>query len=136
MAVSSITMSGVDHVGGLSSSSGKKSRSWVNWFRYAVAPIRVMDRKRGGFDCDLDVKYLAELLVAQEGRCAISGMKMTHVAGDLCACSIDRLDLSMGHVKGNVQLVCLWVNRAKHRHSDAAMREVLVRFREQVLSGE
>jgi hypothetical protein len=53
----------------------------------------------------------------QGGRCAITNIAMTHKYHDMCAASIDRIDSSKGHVKGNVQLLCQAVNHAKRHHS-------------------
>lgn len=75
------------------------------------------------------IQINAELVIRlwdhQQGRCAISGMVMLCQAGHLQTVSIDRIDSSKGYVEGNIQLVCRWVNLAKGRFSNAAMRDVL-----------
>lgn len=67
---------------------------------------------------DLDVAYCRRMWEAQGGRCALSGLPMTGVAGggrgpDLCKLSIDRVDSGRNYSRDNVQLVCLAVNMMK-----------------------
>lgn len=65
---------------------------------------------------NIDIFYLLDLYKKQEGKCAISGVDMTYIAGVgrvLTNISIDRIDSSLGYVKGNVQFVCDVVNRMK-----------------------
>lgn len=71
-------------------------------------------RKKGNYN--LDLPYLIELYEKQNGKCAISGRKMTHIAGEgrvLTNISIDRINNDGGYTKGNVQLVCFCVNMMK-----------------------
>lgn len=87
--------------------------------------------KAGGLiiTVEIDLPFLLSLWTSQQGRCALSGLPMTHRFNDLCASSIDRKDSSLGYIPGNVQLVCQWVNRAKNKHSDEEMRGVLEALR-------
>lgn len=67
-------------------------------------------------DC-LDIDYMMGIYDAQNGRCALSGRKMTYLRGHgniSTNISIDRIDSSKGYVKGNVQLVCRIVNLIKN----------------------
>ena len=69
-------------------------------------------------DFDIDREYLLDLLKLQNGRCAATGNKLTHIHGDINCISIDRIDSSIGHVKGNIQLVCQGYNMAKQNRPD------------------
>ena len=65
---------------------------------------------------DIDLVYLLRVYEQQQGRCAISGVHMTYLAGSgrvFTNISIDRIDSSVGYVRGNVQFVCDVVNRMK-----------------------
>jgi hypothetical protein len=62
--------------------------------------------------------YLQTLWIESDGRCALSGVHMTHHTDgsgrkDLNA-SVDRIDVERGYVPGNVQLVCHRVNTMRH----------------------
>ena len=78
--------------------------------------VRRRGKKRG---VDIDVEYLLALYEGQRGKCAISGLPMTIEARDLgytnssSVISVDRIDSSIGYLKGNVQLVCCSVNTMK-----------------------
>lgn len=73
--------------------------------------------KKRNIDChELDVDFLVELYNNQDGKCAISGISMTHIAGQGVIptnISMDRIDNSVGYKKDNVQLTCRFINHAK-----------------------
>lgn len=65
---------------------------------------------------DVTVEYLKELWNKQEGVCALSNIKMVlsaHSGKNNLNVSVDRIDSSIGYVKGNLQLVCVAVNYMK-----------------------
>lgn len=70
----------------------------------------------------LDINYVMDLYNNQNGLCALSGRKMTHITGKgrvWTNISIDRIDSRLDYVKGNVQLVCLGPNLMKQNmHQD------------------
>ena len=68
-----------------------------------------------GFKNNIKVADVTELYAVQNGDCKICGcgMKQTYIGGDSKQFSVDRVDSRMGHVKGNIQLLCLECNRAK-----------------------
>ena len=69
---------------------------------------------------NLDIQFLLDMYESQKGLCAISGEKMTFLAGHgriETNISIDRIDSDQGYVRDNVQLVCLAVNLMKQRLS-------------------
>lgn len=72
-------------------------------------------RMKKGFDLTLD--FLLCLWEEQEGKCAITGIEMTHKKGKgthfFSNLTIDRIDSNIGYIKENVQLACMWANVAK-----------------------
>ena len=76
-------------------------------------------------DVDIDYEYLINLYKEQKGLCAISQMPMVHHWGDPSTISIDRIDSNKGYLKGNVHLVCQWINIAKNKHSVSEIQTVL-----------
>jgi hypothetical protein len=74
---------------------------------------------------DIDFGYLNDMYKAQDGKCAITGLAMIHKWNSPYSMSCDRIDSSIGYIKGNVQLVCQWVNLAKNTHSNDDIKVVL-----------
>lgn len=79
-------------------------------------------RKNMEFDITLD--YLIYLWNKQQGKCALSGIKMTTVLYDgriPTNVSLDRIDTKKGYTMDNVQLVCMACNQMKN---DLSMDEL------------
>lgn len=73
---------------------------------------------------DLDIDYCRGMWESQKGRCAMSGLPMTSVNGgsmraNMHNVSVDRIDSFQNYKKGNVQLVCMAVNKMKSTFSSA-----------------
>lgn len=82
--------------------------AWVLW-----SAAKDSAKKRGQ-DVELTLAEVEELLAPM--RCSVTGLPLrwdTSVAHDLYAPSLDRIENSNGYVKGNVQLVCWGINRAR-----------------------
>ena len=75
--------------------------------------------------CSIDIEHLLELWTLQAGRCAMTGIPMTHRYNSLIAVSVDRIENDVGHITGNIQLVCKAVNLAKNKHSNTELVEFL-----------
>lgn len=73
--------------------------------------------KKKGFGFNLTKDYIQEIYLNQQGKCAITGIKMTFIANDKYKISLDRIDSKKGYLKNNVQLLCWWVNRCKSNYS-------------------
>lgn len=84
----------------------------------------------------MTVAGLVDLYEEQRGICALTRLPLVLTTGDLCSISIDRKDSNRGHVMGNVQLVCVWANRAKIDQPDDAFLEVMRRIRMQILEAD
>lgn len=74
----------------------------------------------------VSVNELLTMWLAQEGKCAISGIAMTWRGGKTMATSIsiDRIESSAGYSKNNVRLICTAINRFRGNGSDAEMIEM------------
>jgi hypothetical protein len=70
-----------------------------------------------GHELTIDKKYIQELFIKQNGRCAISGMimddKYNLISNHPFQISVDRIDSNKGYIHGNCQLTLTFWNRAK-----------------------
>lgn len=83
--------------------------------------------KKAGRVLEITFEDLWAIWVAQDGKCALSGVSMTWITGRGRSgvhtnASIDQVDPGKGYVAGNVQLVCMIANKMK---SDLAERELV-----------
>ena len=84
--------------------------------------------KKTGKECNLTLRFLADLWIDQKGRCALTGVPLDVESGFVddrnpYKTSIDRIDNSQGYVKGNVRLLTHWANNAKSTWDDRIFKE-------------
>ena len=72
---------------------------------------------------DVSYNYLAELLIEQDFKCALTGWDI-HAMDVNSPASLDRIDSSLGYIEGNVQWVTIKVNMMKQRYSQQDFIEV------------
>lgn len=82
--------------------------------------------KQRSHEVDIDEEYLKSIWT---GRCAITNvpiiMKQAKIKNTLSTASLDRIDSSIGYVKGNVQFVSYGINLAKNSFKDNDMRSFI-----------
>jgi hypothetical protein len=106
----------------LATNRQQRSTGYEPYLTNLVSKSKSSRVKRGFSDYAVTAEYLAELWRRQDGRCAISGVVLTHHNDgsgpkDFNA-SIDRIDSQLGYIPGNVQLVALRVNLLKQSLSN------------------
>lgn len=80
---------------------------------------------------DLDREYLSDLFFnIQKSKCAVLGVpirlgRVDDNFGIYELASIDRINNSIGYVKGNIRFVCLGINYMRNRRSDDEMHILL-----------
>lgn len=73
-----------------------------------------------GWKVEIDEKYLWDLFVKQNGKCALSGIEIQfrkHNKDRNSTASLDRIDSSKDYKDGNVQWVHKYINMMKQRYS-------------------
>jgi hypothetical protein len=101
----------------------KWASSYDGYFKRLFLDIKHNAKKRAkSLDVNITVDDLKELYEAQNGLCALSGIKMTmdtymvkenqHIINKYNI-SVDRINSDKGYDKDNIQLVCAIVNRMK-----------------------
>lgn len=93
--------------------SAKSGADLLHFFRKGISKLK-STRTKQGIEFLLNAEDVMELWEQQEGKCALSGVYMTHApAADPFTsknASVDRLDHTKGYYPQNVQLVCSAVN--------------------------
>lgn len=108
--------------------AGSLTKSFYSYFRFTA--------KRRQIEWNVSVEYLWGLAVAQDMKCALSGLEIVFPTvtdgygnsdlsiqeqqkirfghGKVNVASLDRIDSEHGYVEGNVQWVCKWMNIMKN----------------------
>ncbi|WP_339107323.1 hypothetical protein [Thioclava sp. GXIMD4216] len=92
-----------------------------------VVPTTVKNKALHMSDVELD-KLIRDLLTIQEDRCAITGLPFQFRGAqtdDNMLPSLDRIDSSGHYAKGNLQLVCRFINFWKQASDDGEFRRLL-----------
>jgi len=99
-----------------------ETESMDSWLAKCFKHCKKSD-KDCGREFSITLDYVIKLCERQESRCALTNIPMTHQRNDPFAASIDRRDSKLGHIPGNVHIVCRAANLAKRELSDAAIIE-------------
>lgn len=90
-------------------------------FRQYLRTAGVRSERKGWY-FDLTVEYLKDIWEIQKGICPYSGLKMElpenniQFRNSIKKASLDRIDSSVGYIKGNVEFVCVLMNFAKNTY--------------------
>ena len=104
---------------------GYAEKSFSSFLKKCLCSHKSWDRVKGR-ENNIDLDYLLDLLKIQNECCAGTGLKMTHILDDLRAVSIDRINSTKGHIKGNIQLVCQFYQFGKRHKSDIEARSIFL----------
>lgn len=95
-----------------------RSSGYETYLRYLIRKNKSSSTERGISDYTITAESLKELWEKQGGKCAISGVILTHhldgTGRKEFNASIDRIDSQLGYVPGNVQLVAYRANVLKN----------------------
>lgn len=77
--------------------------------------------------CTVTKQDMIELYELQEGKCALSGKVMDHIANSPHKMSIDRIDNNLGYIRSNLRIVTWQVNQAINDMSEEDFFEMCSR---------
>lgn len=86
--------------------------------------------KAKGLTFDLDKQYVLDMIKAQEGKCKHCGIEVqteNYMPFSMKQFSVDRIDDSKGHCKGNVVISCFGCN-CKHKKTEQVTKEEVQRL--------
>lgn len=91
--------------------------------------LRTVKKKELLFEDDQELeRYIGEVIAHQKGQCAVTGLPLqfddTHDDPELL-CSLDRIDSSRHYERGNLQIVCRFINRWKNDGDDKEFRRLI-----------
>ena len=90
----------------------EKDRKLVSAIRNRITQAK-QNNKRTNRAFDIDVDYMYQLWIQQNGKCALTGYPMTLDGHTNLRLSIDKISAKLGYIKGNVQWTIFTANRAK-----------------------
>jgi hypothetical protein len=95
-----------------------KGKTWEGYFK-RLLHNNAKNRTR------LSIKFLTNLLAKQKGKCALSGVDLTKIAGEgvvTTNASIDRINPGRAYTRKNVRLLCNFVNSFRGNVTDAELK--------------
>jgi hypothetical protein len=78
-----------------------------------------------GIIWDVSFEYLADLLIEQDFKCALTGWDIHGMEVNSPA-SLDRIDSSLGYIEGNLQWVTIKVNMMKQKYTQQDFIDVCI----------
>jgi hypothetical protein len=101
------------------------SGSWVKRMYHRIG----RRTERSGRVAELSYSEMVGLLLASNGRCAVSGIRFDWLKPEHSRCApfsptIDRVDSRLGYVAGNCRVVCLSVNIGMREWGEAVMTKI------------
>jgi len=99
----------------------KEARSFLG---RTISKTKYDARVKRGLDFEIDTDYVMEILINQNGKCALTGWDLEFTRGgdwdgfkNPKGCTMDRIYNSSGYVRGNIQLVCGLANNTRGKLS-------------------
>lgn len=93
-------------------------KGWVNGvLRVSFARKYKVNAELRNIKWDVDFEYLADLLVQQDFKCALTGWDIDAMGVGHNTASLDRIDSSYGYEAGNLQWLHKMVNMCKQQYS-------------------
>ena len=113
-----------------------KERDFKSYLNNSLLRIRLIDLKKNksvhtkGHEYNIDINYVMSILSQQQFHCALAPkIKLAHQSGLCNSASIDRIDSSKGHVKGNIQIICQFFNLGKGNKPNDMVKDFIQEIR-------
>lgn len=99
----------------------------------------ISNAKSRSYPFEVSIDYLQTLLEKQNFKCAYSNIDLLAPSNYLeklemtsspYLISLDRIDSNKGYIEGNVQFVCVCINKAKGSYNDEQFKEIIRKIRQ------
>jgi hypothetical protein len=99
----------------------------------------INNAKSRSYPFEVSIEYLQCLLEKQNFKCAYSGIDLLsptnyyeriEMTSSPYLISLDRIDSNIGYIEGNVQFVCVCINKAKGTYTDEQFKEIINKIRQ------
>jgi hypothetical protein len=112
------------------SNSKPESNSHKGWVKGVLRKSFVNKYEIGStlrcIDWSVTFEYLADILIEQDFKCALTGWDIDATDVNKNTASLDRIDSSKGYIEGNVQWVHKMVNMSKQHYTQQDFIEMCV----------
>jgi len=105
----------------------KKNRSITQIFKNL---LRDKQNDKRNLEISIKLYHIIDLWNQYNGHCALSGIRMSLKPHDLHKISIDRIDSNKGYLPNNIQLICQFLNFAKHNLPNEEMKKLIKDYRD------
>jgi hypothetical protein len=111
--------------GNISNLKSDNRRDKFSNYKLFLSRVKMRSKEKSEI-YDIDLQYIFNLWNSQNGICPLTGWKMLlptdpkcgFISKDIKNASLDRIDSSIGYIKGNVRFVCVMANYAKNVFHD------------------
>lgn len=100
------------------------SGEYISGIRCRAKGKKITKNRPIGIEFNISAKYLWDLFITQNKKCALTGLSLTMVASyagenrKLQTASLDRIDNNKGYIEGNVRWLHKDINKMRGPHSD------------------
>jgi hypothetical protein len=104
----------------------RSNESAIYFIKRLISGKSSTKRENRTWDKDITPEVIYDLYKRQDGLCAITKEKLTHIAGKgkiKTNISIDRIDSNLPYTIDNIQLVCYIVNIMKNSFTKEELKE-------------
>ena len=100
-------------------------KGWIkDVLRYSFAKKYQTNAVLRDIEWNITFEYLADLLIEQDFKCALTGWDIEAMKVQVNTASLDRIDSLKGYIEGNVQWVHKMVNMSKQSYTQEEFIEM------------
>jgi len=110
---------------------GEKSKCWKGYKDISLTYFTscIYNAQSRDIEFNVSIEYIWDVFISQDRRCKLSGVPLTFsTKKEKHTASLDRIDSTIGYVKGNIQ----WVHKIINRMKTDMPQEIFIDFAKKV----